>query len=317
MPTTRLQFAPDASSAIRTQPQFSRLAPSLLKQFRATFSRPLEVHSQRFCWDYWNVPGQYRLLRTPAESFFGDQGHALIRALTEYGRTHLGCQMISHPWMSVYLDGHYQNLHSDVPHGPFSFVYSLTPYSEREWKTRPFRGGETLVAKPKLIRYFRELKSDQSDETEQLFYKIPQPFNQLTVFDPRYPHGVERVEGVDDLLKARVVIHGWFTEPRPTILGPLTESKARQGLDLIADHLMRVLGNSQYTGLLTLKLHVNPSGTLTKTQVLCAHLTSPMGDVLSPSLMTQIYQPILEQSRSLFPKARASSTLTLPIEFRA
>jgi Rps23 Pro-64 3,4-dihydroxylase Tpa1-like proline 4-hydroxylase len=40
-------------------------------------------------------------------------------------------------------------------------------------------------------------------------------FNRLTVFDGRYPHGVRAVEGTRDPLRARVVLHGWFTEPAP------------------------------------------------------------------------------------------------------
>ncbi len=40
-------------------------------------------------------------------------------------------------------------------------------------------------------------------------------FNRLTVFDGRYPHGVRPVEGTRDPLRARLVLHGWFTEPSP------------------------------------------------------------------------------------------------------
>ena len=48
---------------------------------------------------------------------------------------------------------------------------------------------------------------------------IPPLFNQLTVFDPRIPHGVRLVEGTHDPLHARVVLHGWFTQPSPFISG--------------------------------------------------------------------------------------------------
>ena len=44
-------------------------------------------------------------------------------------------------------------------------------------------------------------------------------FNRLTVFDGRYPHGVRPVEGTRDPLKARLVLHGWFTEPTPFFEG--------------------------------------------------------------------------------------------------
>lgn len=317
MNNTILSTNPSSFAAIRTVPSFSARAKELRKQFETVFKNPLHADARRFCWDYWNVPGQYRLLRTPMTSFFGKAGHTLNAELTAYGRRYLGCQMISHPWMSVYLDGHHQNLHSDVPHGPWSFVFSLTPYTRESWTKRPFRGGETLVAKPKLLRYFRDLKSDESDEEPQLFHRLPQPFNQLTLFDPRYPHGVSRVEGNDDLLRARVVIHGWFTEPRPTVEGALNTKKAQVGMDLIAEHLISALSPAGYTGLLSLRLSINSAGTLTRAEVLAAHLTNVLGDVVPPRLLKQVFAPLAAQAKGLFPKSGGPSTVTLPIEFRA
>ena len=44
-------------------------------------------------------------------------------------------------------------------------------------------------------------------------------FNRLTVFDGRYPHGVRPVEGTRDPLKARLVLHGWFTDPHAILRG--------------------------------------------------------------------------------------------------
>jgi hypothetical protein len=315
MNSTIITTNPDSFAAIRVVPAFSARAREMRAHFEDVFKNPLQARTERFCWDYWNVPGQYRLLRTPMQQFFGKAGQALNAELTEYGRRYLGCQMISHPWMSVYLDGHYQSLHSDVPHGPWSFVFSLSPYSRAAWPKRPFRGGETLVAKPKLLRYFRDLKSDESDEETQLFHRLPQPFNQLTLFDPRYPHGVSRVEGNDDLTRARVVIHGWFTEPRPTVDGALSTKKAQYGMDLIAEHLMGALEG--YTGLLSLRLSVNAAGKLTRAEVLAAHLTNILGDVVPPKLLKQVFAPLAEQAHGLFPRASGPTTLTLPIEFRA
>lgn len=48
---------------------------------------------------------------------------------------------------------------------------------------------------------------------------VPPHFNRLSVFDGRYPHGVRAVEGTRDPLKARLVLHGWFTEPVPFFEG--------------------------------------------------------------------------------------------------
>ena len=42
-----------------------------------------------------------------------------------------------------------------------------------------------------------------------------------TVFDPRIPHGVRQVTGTHDPREGRLVIHGWFVQPRPFVRGPL------------------------------------------------------------------------------------------------
>ena len=39
-------------------------------------------------------------------------------------------------------------------------------------------------------------------------------------FDPRVPHGVNRVIGTNDPRQARVVIHGWFNAPEVCWFGP-------------------------------------------------------------------------------------------------
>ena len=51
---------------------------------------PLRVDPERFVWDYWHVPNQYTLLRTPAEDYFGAERYGeLEKALLEYGRREL------------------------------------------------------------------------------------------------------------------------------------------------------------------------------------------------------------------------------------
>ena len=55
---------------------------------------------------------------------------ALEDALLAYGETHLGCSAITPLWLSCYVHGCRQELHADVPHGPWAFVLSLTPGGE-------------------------------------------------------------------------------------------------------------------------------------------------------------------------------------------
>jgi hypothetical protein len=70
------------------------------------FENPLNTTGDRFVWDYWHVPDQYTLLRTPADQFFPQEEYqGLEDALLEYGEQHLGCRGISPIWLSYYVDG--------------------------------------------------------------------------------------------------------------------------------------------------------------------------------------------------------------------
>ena len=61
------------------------------------------------------------------------------------------------------MDGCRQELHADVPHGPWAFVLSLT-----DWKARKFTGGETLILKPETLDYWRGFDADAVVERESL-----------------------------------------------------------------------------------------------------------------------------------------------------
>lgn len=44
-------------------------------------------------------------------------------------------------------------------------------------------------------------------------------------FDPRVPHGVNRVSGTQDPRKGRLAIHGWFQNPETIWFGPWTSNR--------------------------------------------------------------------------------------------
>lgn len=50
------------------------LSDALALQLRGTFderfAKPREGSADRFVWDWWHVPDQYTLMRTPAEEYF-------------------------------------------------------------------------------------------------------------------------------------------------------------------------------------------------------------------------------------------------------
>ena len=63
-------------------------------------------------WDYWHVPDQYTLLRTPADQYFPEEDYQRLEdALLDYGEQQLGCRGISPIWLSYYVDGCRQVTH--------------------------------------------------------------------------------------------------------------------------------------------------------------------------------------------------------------
>ena len=150
------------------------------------------------------MPGQYTLLRTPAQDFFDAKlfrRAALARcafrpfrgaltsarlacskledALLQYGREALGCGGISPIWLSYYVSGCRQELHADVPHGPWAFVLSLTP------QQRAFTGGETMILQPHVLDYFRDFDPSRVVEAPQLLVRL---------FTPSHVHATPRAE---------------------------------------------------------------------------------------------------------------------------
>lgn len=190
-----------------TVDNFYSQAKNLRQEFDGRFRNPLYTHAERFLWDYWHVPGEYTHLRTPAYNYFPRKMYEPFhRYLVQWGREFLGCHDVSPPWLSCYVDGCRQFPHQDVPHGPLAFVFSLT-----NWKNKKFRGGETFLTQPKEL--------------------IEPKFNRLTLFNPAITHGVREVKGTHDPREGRLVIHGWFVNPRPFWVGPLTASDVGKALD--------------------------------------------------------------------------------------
>jgi hypothetical protein len=299
---------------ILLEKNFSSVARELRKNFEAKFADPRKTHPDRFVWDYWHIENQYSALRTPARHYFPK---ALFRrletALQEFGQRRLGCNGISDPWMSLYTDGCYQNLHSDAPHGPWAYVFSLTP-----WTTRNFRGGETLISRDRLLDFWPQFGKDRGVEFEDLFQAIPAEFNQLTVFDPRLPHGVKEVRGTREPREGRLVIHGWFVEPRPFVSGGLAKSpRVAEAID----HLLAPLAHDlarvpAIQGTASVRVSVGPSGRTGK-QELLAHSLIDTSSPASTEATLEVIRTIAEGiAGAAFPKARTKSEVTIPFLFR-
>jgi len=245
---------------VTTQPSFFPKADDLRRQFVERVGPVREVSTDRFVWDYWHVPGQYTYLRTIALNVVppGLLGQ-FTEALRAWGWANLGTDRITLPWLSYYIEGCRQELHSDVVQGMWSYVYSLT-----EWEDRDFTGGETLLAGPELLDYWPTFAPDRSTESRTLVERIPARFDQLTVFDSRLPHGVAVVEGTRDPVRARVALHGWFHDPVPTMRGGLDLEGSAPILDAVrdADRRERRRFGRPVLGTSTWRLRIEPDGSV-------------------------------------------------------
>src|SRR6478672_2793958 len=172
--------------------KFAPEGSELRETFDERFAEPRSTRGDRFVWDWWHVPGQYTALRTPAWTYFPKKTYeAFHRRLVAWGRATLGCHDISPPWLSCYVDGCRQELHGDLPHGPWAFVFSLT-------RGRAFAGGQTLLLRDEVLDFWHDFRSTRGVEQGELVRAIEPKFGRLVAFDPRIPHGVRTVSGTRD-----------------------------------------------------------------------------------------------------------------------
>lgn len=289
---------------------------------RATYDErmadPLRVNAERFVWDYWHVPNQYTLLRTPAEDYFGTEAYErLERALLDFGKRELGCGGITPIWMSCYVDSMRQELHADVPHGPFAFVLSLTPQDGDGGFG--FKGGETQIMRPERLNYWKTFDASEVIERSQIMETISPDFNRLVVFDPRLPHGVTEVRGTQDPRYGRLVLHGWFTDPMPSFSGALTEEDATEALEETLPALYeRLVELPRASGIVCASLNVAPDGTVSNLRFASDTLTPiPLPDAPSETdirdaIMLEIGGALMD---TRFPARDCESVITLPFSF--
>lgn len=297
-------------TSILINDQFYANAKSLRADFEKRFDDPHSANADRFIWDYWNVPGQYTALRTPAYHFFKkklyDDFH---QRLVWWGRRTLGCHNVSPPWMSCYVEGCKQEIHGDLPHGPWAFVFSLTP-----WQKRTFTGGETVLLRDDILSYWRNFDSGRGLEREDATREVPALFNRLTVFDPRIPHGVREVRGAQDVLQGRLVIHGWFVKPRPFIEGPLKTSVLQSAINDLSGDLAKLIEDGlNVSGVLSLQINVSASGNVTRAKTLVSSLRDRAGDNRVEKALIRHIRTFMK--RVNFGRQRATSQITLPLIF--
>lgn len=289
---------------------FYSKAKQLRNEFDLQFENPRNTNSKRFVWDYWYIKNQYNAIRTPAMYYFSKKLYVDFHSyLVQWGREYLGCHDISPPWISYYVDGCFQNLHSDVPHGPWAFVYSLTK------NVHKFEGGETFILKPEVLNYWNHFNDSHDRESNSFLQKIPSPFNQLTVFDPRFPHGVTEVKGTRDPMDSRLVIHGWFVEPRPYVVGGLSTSKVQKSLEPAFYELNSILEQlNALNGTVSLRMEVSKTGQVRQIKTLTNTLISL--DQFSKDEVKLQKELVKIFGHLKFSNASKESKITIPLMFK-
>lgn len=305
-----------SSKSLFVKPNFYSDYKKLRSEFESYFENAKSTHQKRFVWDFWYDEDHYHLIRTPAFYYFQKKNYQNFHSyLVQWGRENLGCHDISPPWLSYYVDGCYQNLHSDVPHGPWAFVYSLTP------DKKEFRGGETLILKDKTLNYWQNFDESQDYEYESYVDRIPSKMNQLIVFDPRIPHGVSEVKGTRDPLKSRLVIHGWFVNPRPYVIGGLKTAQVQKGLDSFFNHLNSFLKDIDVLhGTVSVRLHIDKIGTVRSFKFLTQTLVAKQMSLNTHHRNDVNY--FLKELKKLLMKTQFSvckedSHITIPLIFKS
>jgi hypothetical protein len=289
--------------------RFAAEADALRGVFDARFAEPRRASGDRFVWDWWHVPGQYTALRTPAWTYFPSKLYAQFhRRLVQWGRETLGCHDISPPWLSCYVDGCRQELHGDLPHGPWAFVMSLTP-----WRTRVFHGGETLMLRDEVLDFWSDFASVRAVEEGELVRAIEPKFNRLVVFDPRVPHGVRQVSGTLDPRLGRLVIHGWFVQPRPFVRGPLRTSAVSARVDDLMPEVAKLVDGVPVAGLLSVAIDVRRDGRVDNVTVLSDTTRVPRD--AEPARRTLVRRLRAAIARWTFGAQSAPSRITLPLVF--
>ncbi len=288
---------------------FAPEAAKLRATFETRFANPRGTGADRFVWDYWHVPGQYTALRTPAWTYFPRATYqAFHRRLVAWGRATLGCHDISPPWLSLYIEGCRQELHGDLPHGPWAFVFSLT-----HWRQRTFRGGETLLVRDEVLDFWHDFTSVRGVEQDELIRAVEPRFNRLTVFDPRIPHGVRVVSGTHDPREGRLVIHGWFVQPRPFIRGPLGIEALSERIEELGGRLGAWLGTLPVSGLLSLAFDVDRRGGTGSPRVLSDTTRVPTARERERRVVVRRIREHVATWR--FRPQRVPSHVTLPLVF--
>ncbi len=313
-----------------TSQSLEPIATKLRSYYDEHFEDPRQPDAGRFCWDPWYVnvgdgkkgetttmeeersftdivdgerkatdsQCQYSLKRIQANNFFDEDDFSdLVEDLTQLGRS-IGLAAITPPWISLYLNGDMQNLHTDAPHGPCAFVLSLC-------RDGDFEGGETMLLRSQIMELWKGFDTSRGMETGDIMrYIPPTPMGRCIAFDPRIPHGVNKIVGNQDPRKGRIVIHGWFNEPEVCWFGPWPENQVQEMnemLDIALQPLVATLGSGEIgrvCGYLACRIEIDEDGFVSDVVAVCDTLQADWDDFRGVIGYDEADRPVMEDAVS-------------------
>jgi hypothetical protein len=288
----------------------------LRKAYEARFGERVPPFDRaRFAWEYWHVPGQFAQHRAPARDVFPADVLARFEArLLAWSGRALGLSALgSPPWVSFVLHGDYQGIHRDSPNGVFAFTFGLSRPGRP-----PFSGGETLLARPELLDYWRRGGARESSADEPLFEAIAPVFNRLVAFDSRVPHAVRAVEGPRDPRDGRVAIQGWLRPDGCFLQGALAavgdRKQANDRVTSCVGAALKRAGRGPFAdtaGLCSVRLEVAGAGHVKRATVLVDTLVATGMSERAPTRAMQAILSALQKAR--FPPGRGASVVVAPV----
>jgi hypothetical protein len=139
----------------------------------------------------------------------------------------------------------------------------------------------------------------------------PAPLGRCIAFDPRVPHGVNRVSGTQDPRKGRIVVHGWFNEPETCWIGPWLDPEEESGsaetstrietLDAALQPLVETLGTGEIgrvVGYLAVRLEIDADGLVEDVTSVCDTLQADWDDFRGIIGYDEAERPVMEDAVS-------------------
>ena len=167
------------------------------------------------------------------------------------------------------------------------------------------------MLRDEVLDFWHDFRSTRAVEEGELVRAIEPRFGRLVVFDPRIPHGVRTVTGTRDPREGRLVIHGWFVQPRPLVRGPLASRELLARADELAGELERA--QVALAGMLALAFDVDRGGGVRRVRVLSDTTRVPRSDERArAALVRRLRQTVAGWK---FSRQRGPSQVTLPLVF--